>query len=100
MLSRPGRKGDLARISRVRKYIRRYARMERAGTIVVVGSDLSSVVRPFRLIANEGNYQAYEKYFMPSRMTFWFELVLFAVWPIAIPLLILYVVCRVYIFRQ
>lgn len=93
-LARPGKKGDLARISRVRQIIRHFARMEREGTIVSAG-DLNTLSRPFLCIANEGNYQAYEKNFIPSKISFWIDVVLFALWPVSIPFLMLYVLHRV-----
>ena len=93
-LSRPGRKGDLARISRVRQYVRHYTRMERYGTIVSAFG-LNTLSHPFRLIANEGNYQSYEKNFIPAKNVFWIELVCFALWPISIPLFLLSLAVRI-----
>lgn len=92
-LSRPGQKGNLARISMVRQRVRRYARMERRGTIVLAG-ELSTLLHSFRLIATEGNYQAYERHFIPSKKVFWIELGSFVLWPISVPALILCLLLR------
>jgi hypothetical protein len=76
----PGRYGDIARITRARGWIKKYADMGNSTT------GMFGIKKPFKEILKERQYQKYEHLFMRPKWWLWSKMAASLVWPIALPL--------------
>lgn len=76
--SMPGRHGDIARITRARGWIRKYAKMGNSTT------GMHGLKKSFRQILKERSYPEYEDLFMPPKWWIWTKMALCLVWPISL----------------
>lgn len=79
-LSWPGRHGKIARITRVRAWVRKYAKMESPNTIMPI----RGVEEPFRRILKEKRYAEYEHVFLRPKWLLWVMMLLSPIWPVVI----------------
>lgn len=71
-ISLPGQAGKMARITRVRAHVRKFAKMESPrGTVLVTG-----VNEPFRRIQKDKRYADYEHIFLRPKWMLWAMLAL------------------------
>jgi hypothetical protein len=75
----PGRHGDIARITRCRGWIRKYAMKGH-------GVSMKGIDEPFKTIFKNQKYPEYEHLFMRPKWWLWSKMAASLVWPIALPL--------------
>lgn len=89
-LSLPGWRGDIARITWVRGYVRKYAKMEGLHS----GITVTGVNERFSHILYEKRYSDYTHIFCPPKREIWIMMVASLVWPLTLVIVLAVVMIR------
>ena len=82
-ISLPGRRGKIARIARVRVWVREYARMENRDS-QISNIVVSGINERFRDILRDKRYTEYEHVFLRPRWLLWTMMLASLVWPVVL----------------